>query len=122
MLDHVSLEVSDLKKAKEFYSITLKPLGYEIFQEWDKGIGFAVNGQPDFWLKEGGKVLTPTHVAFHADRRPLVDAFYKAALSAGGRDNGAPGVRKIYHPDYYGAFILDLDGYNIEAVCYNSQA
>ena len=118
MLDHIVLEVSDSKKAKAFYLAALKPLNYEIVMEWETYIGFGVNGKPDFWLKEGKKVAPAIHVAFRADNRKLVDEFYKAALAVGGTDNGAPGIREKYHPNYYGAFVLGPDGHNIEAVCH----
>lgn len=121
MLDHIGLDVSDIKKSKEFYLQALKPLGYEVFMEWEKWVGFAVNGKPDFWLREGTKVTPPIHVAFRAENRALVNAFYEAAITAGGKDNGAPGIREIYHPNYYGAFTLDPDGHNIEAVCHSPE-
>ncbi len=117
MLDHVGLEVSDIKKSKAFYLKALKPLGYEVFWEDEKLVGLGVKGIPDLWLKEGKRVKPPIHIAFCAENRALVDKFYKSALSAGGIDNGAPGIREDYHSDYYGAFVLDPDGYNIEAVC-----
>ncbi len=121
MLDHVGFDVSNTKKAKEFYLAALKPLRYELFMEWEKWLGFAVDGKPDFWLKEG-KVTTPSvHIAFRASSRRLVDEFYEAAIAAGGKDNGAPGIREIYHPNYYGAFVLDPDGHNIEVVCHESE-
>lgn len=121
MLDHIGLDISDIKKAKEFFLAALKPLGYELFMEWEKWVGLAVNGKPDFWLKEGKQTTPPIHVAFRADNRKLVDEFYKAALAAGGKDNGAPGIREIYHPNYYGAFVLGPDGHNIEAVCHDPE-
>ena len=117
MLDHIVLEVSDIKKAKEFYLAALKPLGYEIYMELENGVGFAVNGKPDFWLREGIQTVPEMHIAFRAESRALVNEFYKAAIAAGGKDNGAPGMREIYHPNYYGAFVLGPDGHNIEAVC-----
>jgi catechol 2,3-dioxygenase-like lactoylglutathione lyase family enzyme len=118
MLDHIGLDVSDIKKAKEFFLAALKPLGYELFMEWEKWVGLAVAGKPDFWLKEGKHTTPPIHIAFRADNRKLVDEFYKAAIAAGGEDNGAPGIREVYHPNYYGAFVLGPDGHNIEAVCH----
>ncbi len=121
MLDHVGLDVRDTKKAKEFYLAALKPLGYELFMEWEKWVGFAVNGKPDLWLREGSQTAPGIHIAFRADNRRLVDEFYKAALAAGGKDNGAPGIREIYHSNYYGAFVLDPDGHNIEVVCHEEQ-
>lgn len=121
MLDHIGLEVSDVKKAKDFFLTALKPFGYELFMEWEKWVGFSVDGKPDFWLKEGKQTTPSVHVAFRAKNRKVVDEFYKAALSAGGKDNGAPGIREIYHPNYYGAFVLDFDGHNIEAVCHDAE-
>ena len=82
--------------------------------------GFGVPPKPDFWIAEGKPNVPPIHVAFRVDRRELVDAFYKAAIGAGGRDNGAPGLRPHYHASYYGAFVLDPDGHNIEAVCHSA--
>jgi predicted lactoylglutathione lyase len=118
MLDHIGFDVTDIKKAKEFYLAALNPLGYSIFMEWEKWLGLAVNGKPDFWLKEGKQTAPAIHIAFRADHRKLVDEFYKAAIAAGGKDNGAPGIREIYHPHYYGAFVIAPDGHNIEVVCH----
>jgi catechol 2,3-dioxygenase-like lactoylglutathione lyase family enzyme len=118
MLDHIGLDVSDIKKAKDFYAAVLKPLSYEIFMEWEKWVGFAVDGKPDFWLRAGKKTSPIIHIAFRAKNREIVDQFYAAGIAAGGQDNGPPGIREIYHPNYYGAFVLDPDGHNIEAVCH----
>jgi len=118
MLDHIGFDVSDVKKAKEFYLAALKPLGYELFMEWEKWVGLGVNGKPDIWLRDGEKISPILHLAFAAPNRAAVDQFYAAALAAGGKDNGPPGIREIYHPNYYGAFVLDPDGNNIEAVCH----
>ncbi len=119
MLDHVSLHVSDYEKSKLFFSALLAPLEYTLitdFPEW-KAAGFGVAGKPDFWIAE--KELNPDHhIAFQANSRELVDAFFRAGLAAGGKDNGAPGLRPQYHANYYGAFIIDPDGNNIEAVCH----
>ncbi len=117
MLDHVSLHVNDYIKAKEFYSKALAPLGYSVlmdFAEWSVA-GMGADGKPDLWLKGDGAKQS-THVAIVASSREVVDAFYKAALEAGVKDNGAPGYRKEYSPGYYGAFVLDMDGHNVEAV------
>ena len=118
MIDHVSARVSDVDKAKDFYSKALAPLGYSLHMEFPEGAGFGTGeGIPAFWIgtnEERGA----THVAFSAKDRATVDAFYEAAMSAGGKDNGAPGVRAHYHENYYGAFVLDPDGHNIEAVCH----
>lgn len=121
MLDNIGLGVSDIKKAKDFYLVALKPLGYEVFMEWGQWLGFAVNGKPDFWLREGDQVTPAIHLAFRAENRGLVDAFYKAALAAGGQDNGAPSVREVYHPNYYAAYVLSPDGHNIEVVCHEPE-
>ena len=116
MIDHVSLRVSDFGRSKKFFAAALAPLGYAVLMEFDGAAGLGA-GRPDFWLGQG-TAGGPTHVCFGAASRPQVDAFHKAALAAGGRDNGASGLRTHYHPTYYGAFVLDPDGNNIEAVCH----
>jgi catechol 2,3-dioxygenase-like lactoylglutathione lyase family enzyme len=125
IIDHIGLSVSDYRKALGFYEQALKPLGIalvmEIPAEQAGGhpvAGLGRDGKPEFWISEEGRTSPHTHVAFLADSRAAVDAFYKAALAAGGKDNGGPGVRAIYHPNYYGAFVLDADGHNVEAVCH----
>jgi catechol 2,3-dioxygenase-like lactoylglutathione lyase family enzyme len=122
MIDHVGLNVSDLAAAKAFYAETLEPLGYRVWAEWEEeSVGFAAdeNG-PDFWIyRRGEEPSAPTHVSFRARDRETVDAFHAAGLAAGGSDNGEPGVRPHYHEQYYGAFVLDHDGNNIEAVCHS---
>ncbi|MBX3172759.1 MAG: VOC family protein [Candidatus Eremiobacteraeota bacterium] len=127
MIDHMGLQVSDLAKSKSFYQQALAPLGYTLLMELSKeqtggfaGAGFGVAPKPDFWIGEGTPNQPPIHVAFRADDQATVDAFYQAALAAGGSDNGAPGLRPHYHPNYYGAFVLDPDGHNIEAVFHGS--
>ena len=119
MIDHTGITVSTFEKSKEFYANSLAPLGYQLLREFNTSVaGFGIDGNPDFWILQG-EVNTPrTHVAFLAQTREMVRAFYSAALAIGGRDNGAPGLRTHYHPNYYAAFILDLDGHNIEAVCH----
>lgn len=117
MLDHVSLRVSNYEKSKVFFLEVLRPLGYKLIMEFPKVCGLGVEGKSDFWVSEGRGACV-THIAFTAENRKRVDAFYQAALAAGGKDNGAPGIRKEYHENYYGAFVLDLDGNNIEAVCH----
>lgn len=117
MIDHTTLYVSDFARAKEFYTKALAPLGYSVlmeFPEWNTA-GFGAEGAADFWLNGKGANLSQ-HIAFMAADKAAVDAFYKEALDAGGKDNGAPGYRTEYSPGYYGAFILDLDGHNIETV------
>jgi catechol 2,3-dioxygenase-like lactoylglutathione lyase family enzyme len=119
MIDHTGVTVSDVAKSKAFYSAALGPLGYGIIMEFEGAVGFGVPPKPDFWIGEGKPNVPPIHVAFRADSRTQVDAFYKTAMAAGGRDNGAPGPRPHYHANYYGAFVLDPDGHNIEAVCHD---
>jgi catechol 2,3-dioxygenase-like lactoylglutathione lyase family enzyme len=116
MIDHLGFSVSDYGRAKEFYSKALAPLGYSLIMEVTQEQ--TDDGKPDFWIGGEGGNSKPMHVAILAKDRATVDAFYKAALAAGGRDNGAPGLRPHYHPNYYGAFVLDADGNNIEAVCH----
>ena len=125
MIDHTGLNVSDYQKSKAFYVAALAPLGYQMVMELpssivpDGGLGLGVPPKPDFWVAGGKPNVPPLHVAFRAENRAQVDAFYKAALAAGGRDNGPPGPRPHYHANYYGAFVLDPDGHNIEAVCHD---
>ena len=123
MLDHISLTATDLVRSKAFYDAALAPLGIQVLWPADPesivfGYGEAGTPKPYFWLAEGGPTTNRLHVAFTAATRAQVDAFYTAALAAGGRDNGPPGPRLQYHPGYYGAFVLDPDGLNIEAVCH----
>lgn len=119
MLDHLGLRVGDLETSKAFYREALAPLGYALVHEGDGWAGFGADGAPDFWIGAGGPASPPVHVAFRAIHRPAVDAFHAAALAAGGRDNGPPGLRPEYHKNYFGAFALDPDGNNIEAVCHS---
>ena len=117
MIDHTGINVSNFAHSKAFYLAALAPLGYELLKEFGNIAGFGVDGKPDFWLGQG-EVNTPRiHLAFRANDRATVQAFYATALAAGGQDHGAPGLR-AYHPDYYAAFVLDPDGHNIEAVCH----
>ena len=125
MLDHIGFSVSNMKVSRIFYEKALKPLGITPLMEvtpemtgtGDSHVGFGA-GRPFFWIGTGGKVSAGTHVAFATESRKIVDAFYAAAIAAGGRDNGKPGLRPRYHENYYGAFVLDPDGNNIEAVCH----
>jgi catechol 2,3-dioxygenase-like lactoylglutathione lyase family enzyme len=117
MLDHVTLNVRNVQRSKGFYEQALRPLGYSAVAEWDHGAGFGTGeGGPDFWIVERGDVSAPVHVALRAGDHESVDAFHRAGLEAGGLDNGAPGIRPDYHERYYGAYVLDPDGNNIEAV------
>ncbi len=120
MLDHISLRVTKFEQALAFYKQALAPLGYQVIMEFPDGAGLGAGGKPDFWLTKAESTTT-THVAFHASDRKSVDAFHAAALAAGGKDNGAPGIRKEDHPSYYGAFVLDPDGHNIEAVTHRPE-
>ena len=119
MIDHTGVTVSEIAKSKTFYRAALAPLGYAIIMEFGDAVGLGVPPNPDFWIGEGKPNVPPIHVAFRADSRTQVDAFYKAAMAAGGRDNGPPGLRPHYHANYYGAFVLDPDGHNVEAVCHS---
>ncbi|MGZ3419677.1 MAG: VOC family protein [Polyangiales bacterium] len=125
MLDHVTLSVSDYARSKAFYDRALAPLGIKLVMEFGEAGGYGRTGKPDFWIgarkasfqtDEQLRLITPSHIAFAAESREQVDGFHRAALEAGGRDFGAPGLRPLYHPNYYGAFVLDPDGHNIEAV------
>lgn len=123
MLDHVGVGVADFARSKAFYTQALAPLGYTLLRQVgpdQNGVshaGFGAEGRTRFWIGSGAPLTGRLHVAFAAESRPIVDAFYAAAIAAGGRDNGPPGLRPHYHADYYGAFVLDPDGHNIEAVC-----
>ncbi len=117
VLDHIGLTVSDYARAKAFYTQALAPLGITPLMEFGSDAAGFGRHKPYFWIA-AGSATTPIHIAFGASTRAEVDAFYKAALAAGAKDNGAPGVRAHYHPDYYGAFVLDPDGHNVEAVCH----
>ena len=128
MLDHVGFAVRDLARSKQFYLASLAPLGIALVMEVtpeETGshghLGFGAAGKPFFWIGGGDVLEGRLHVAFTAADRAAVDAFYRAAIAAGGADNGGPGLRPHYHPDYYSAFVLDPDGHNIEAVCHKPQ-
>ncbi len=118
MIDHTGVGVSDFERSKAFYRAALSPLGYQVIMEWQQHAGLGVPPKPDFWIGAGTPNQPPLHVCFRAENRQQVDLFYAAALSAGGRDNGPPGLRPHYHANYYGAFVLDPDGHNIEVVCH----
>jgi catechol 2,3-dioxygenase-like lactoylglutathione lyase family enzyme len=126
VIDHVGFPVADYLRSKAFYTKALGPLGYALVMEVQQddddtpAAGFGANGKPDFWIGGEGGLNRRLHVAIAAKDRAAVDAFYRAALAAGGKDNGAPGLRPHYHPNYYGAFVLDPDGHNVEAVCHNA--
>jgi catechol 2,3-dioxygenase-like lactoylglutathione lyase family enzyme len=124
MIDHTGVSVSDYQASKAFYLKALAAIGYELIKEFPASVtksidvaGFGEGGKPDFWLA-GRAPGEKMHVAFRVSSRALVKKFHEAAVAAGGKDNGAPGVRAHYHPNYYGAFVLDPDGHNVEAVCH----
>ena len=128
IIDHTGLSVADLAGSLRFYEAALAPLGISLVMQVTKeqtgdfeAVGLGRNGKPSFWLSSQGRTSPHLHFAFVADNRAAVDAFHKAALAAGGGDNGPPGIRAQYHPDYYGAFALDPDGHNIEAVCHKAE-
>ena len=127
MIDHTGLVVSNYERSKRFYQAALEPIGYALLHEFPRGVtgtadvagfGEKATQKPDFWFSNGEPNRPAVHIAFRVSSRALVDAFYRAALAAGGVDNGAPGLRPHYHPNYYGAFVRDPDGHNIEAVCH----
>lgn len=118
MIDHIGIDVRDLERSKAFYQATLAPLGYELIMEVQGWAGFGARGKPDFWIRGARQTVPRIHVAFRSDKRATVREFYAAALKAGATDNGPPGVRAMYHPNYFGAFVIDPDGHNIEAVCH----
>jgi len=119
VLDHVTIGVRNLERSKIFYDAILRPLGIErLYAEGETFAGYGIGGKAFFWIGERDVPQTGAHVAFSAENREFVDEFHRVAILAGGTDNGAPGLRPHYHPNYYGAFILDPDGHNIEAVCH----
>ncbi|WP_426210711.1 VOC family protein [Massilia sp. TWP1-3-3] len=127
MIDHTGVTVSNFAKSKSFYTAALKPIGYAVLKEFPASVtggadvaGLGVAPMPDFWILGGELNKPPIHIAFRVTTRALVDAFYAAAIEAGGIDNGPPGIRAHYHPNYYGAFVRDPDGHNIEAVCHEA--
>jgi catechol 2,3-dioxygenase-like lactoylglutathione lyase family enzyme len=122
MFDHVGVNVKDYTTSRAFYEQALAPLGYRVVMAFDEhAAGFGTeDDKPEFWIGQREPVGGSTHIAFQCADRKTVDAFHAAALAAGGTDNGPPGVREHYHPTYYGAFALDPDGNNVEAVCHNA--
>jgi catechol 2,3-dioxygenase-like lactoylglutathione lyase family enzyme len=128
MLDHIGFAVKDLQRAKAFYQAALAPLGLAVLLEFtveqtgkNAHVGFGADNKPFFWIGTGQPLEGRFHLAFTAETRAAVDAFHKAALAAGATDNGPPGIREYFHPNYYGAFVLDPEGHNIEAVCHNAE-
>lgn len=135
MIDHMGISPGDIERARQFYDAALRPLGIEVVMEVTpeqtgnlRSIGYGMGRKPFFWLSHderrpvlGDQHGSGLHVAFEAESRAAVDAFHAAAIAQGGRDNGAPGIRAHYHPSYYAAFVIDLDGVNVEAVCHKPE-
>jgi catechol 2,3-dioxygenase-like lactoylglutathione lyase family enzyme len=120
MLDHVTIGVSDIEQSKKFYDQALRPLGItRLYAEGDQFAGYGIPPKAFFWIGHRAAPQTGAHIAFAAGDRAAVEQFHQEAIAAGGRDNGQPGLRPNYHPGYYGAFVLDPDGHNIEAVCHS---
>jgi catechol 2,3-dioxygenase-like lactoylglutathione lyase family enzyme len=129
VLDHIGFPVSDYERSKAFYARVLAPLGYGLVMEVTPEMiggdvshaGFGLQSRPQFWISSGEPLRGRLHVCFSANTRAQVDAFHLAALGAGGQDNGKPGLRPHYHANYYGAFVFDPDGHNVEAVCHTPE-
>lgn len=130
MIDHVGIAVTDTARSRAFYDAALAPIGITLMIEiggadtesGGDACGYGKDGRPFFWFGDNETVGKGFHVGFAVETRAEVDAFHKAALAAGGTDNGAPGIREIYHPDYYAAFVICPDGHNLEAVCHLPEA
>jgi catechol 2,3-dioxygenase-like lactoylglutathione lyase family enzyme len=122
MFDHLGFAVADFPKSRAFYLSALAPLGGRVVMEGPDFVGFGREARPQFWIGTGEAPTTRLHLAFTARSRAEVRAFYEAAIAAGGADNGPPGLRPNYHPNYYGAFVIDPNGHNIEAVCHSPEA
>ncbi|SHO56748.1 VOC family protein [Vibrio quintilis] len=120
IIDHIGMGVADYEASKAFYLKSLEPLGISLVTEIYGWAGFGKENKAEFWIGTGDVVQHPMHIAFLADSREDVDRFYQAAISAGAADNGQPGIRERYHANYYGAFVIDPDGHNIEAVCHKA--
>jgi catechol 2,3-dioxygenase-like lactoylglutathione lyase family enzyme len=122
LFDHLGIGVTKLAEGKAFFLEALRPLGVSVAMEGPYGVGMGQNGKPSLWLCETAERPARLHIAFAAVTRQQVDEFYRAAMAAGGKDNGAPGLRPQYHADYYGAFVIGPDGHNLEAVCHGPEA
>jgi catechol 2,3-dioxygenase-like lactoylglutathione lyase family enzyme len=122
VFDHLGFGVSSLAQSKAFFLAALAPLGVTVAMEGPYGVGIGKKGKPSLWLHETSAPAVPMHIAFAADSRKEVDSFYAAAIAAGAKDNGPPGLRLHYHPNYYGAFVIGPDGHNVEAVCHKPEA
>ena len=122
MFDHIGFSVADFAASRAFYVAALAPLGIGVEMDFGDTVGLGRKGNPQLWFGAGGKPAGRLHLAFTAKNRAEVKAFYEAALKAGAKDNGGPGLRPQYHPNYYGAFVIDLNNHNIEAVCHSPEA
>ena len=120
VIDHLNIGVADVGASRAFYERALAPLGYVVVMDRPYGVGFGKDGKPNFWVSDR-PASAPLHVAFASPDRATVDAFHREALGAGGRENGPPGLRPHYHPSYYGAFVLDPEGNNVEAVTHRPE-
>ena len=118
MFDHIGMGVTDMAASKAFYLAALAPLDVKVVMDFGEAVGIGRGGKPTFWLSKSSIKPAPLHIAFTAEKRSQVDEFHRAALAAGGKDNGAPGIRAHYHPNYYGAFVIGPDGHNVEVVCH----
>ncbi len=118
MFDHIGIRASDGEASEAFFLRALAPLGVAVAMKGPHGMGLGRNGKPSLWIYGAEGPPSPLHLAFTAERRSQVDAFYRAAIEAGGKDNGPPGLRPHYHPHYYAAFVVAPDGHNVEAVCH----
>lgn len=118
IIDHIGIGLSDYEAGKTFFSAALAPLGITLIAEYYGNAGYGRGAKPEFWFSQGQGAPVRMHLAFTAEDREQVRRFYQAALAAGAHDNGAPGIRELYHPHYYGAFVIGPDGLNIEAVCH----
>jgi catechol 2,3-dioxygenase-like lactoylglutathione lyase family enzyme len=122
ILDHIGIAVSDYDKSKTFFDAALKPLNITLMMEVQGWAGYGRERSPQFWFGVGAEAQKPMHLAFAAENREQVRQFYAAAMAAGAKDNGPPGIREHYHAHYYGAFVIGPDGHNVEAVCHAPEA
>ena len=120
IIDHIGISVSNYDRSREFYQKVLSSLGYQLIEDIGGWAGFGKD-EPQFWIGQNDRINNPIHLAFVAENREQVKQFYHAAIDAGAKDNGKPGLRQEYHPNYYGAFVIDPDGHNIEAVCHQPE-
>jgi len=118
IVDHIGIAVNDYSRSVSFYAKVLAPLRIVKIMEYDGWAGFGRDGKPEFWFGKNDQAQLPMHIAFSAEERKQVDEFYHAAMAEGAKDNGEPGIRAEYHPHYYGAFVIDINGHNLEAVCH----